>query len=133
VLNSLRLPGDCGGGDERCPITLTVHDLYIQQDQFHDAFAPDLPANVVKVAAAGQRPITDIAFSEAASEPAWKTIPSWFVYGDHDTAIPPKLHAWMANRAHARETIVVQGASHVVMISHAKAVAKVIEDAASAH
>jgi hypothetical protein len=34
------------------------------------------------LAAATQRPITDIAFSEPATEPAWKTIPSWFVYGD---------------------------------------------------
>jgi hypothetical protein len=68
------------------------------------------------LAAATQRPITDIAFSEPATEPAWKTIPSWFVYGDHDTAIPPKLHAFMAERAHARATEVVEGASHVVMI-----------------
>jgi pimeloyl-ACP methyl ester carboxylesterase len=76
--------------------------------------------------------VTDIAFDEPATEPAWKTVPSWFVYGDHDTAIPPKLHAFMAERAGARATSVVEGASHVVMISHAEAVAKVIEDAASA-
>ena len=56
----------------------------------------------------------------------------WFVYGDNDTAIPPKLHAFMAERAHPRATSVVAGASHVVMISHPDAVAKVIEDAANA-
>jgi pimeloyl-ACP methyl ester carboxylesterase len=71
-------------------------------------------------------------FGEPATEPAWKTMPSWFVYGDHDTAIVPKLHAFMAERAHPRATTVVPGASHVVMISHADAVAKVIEDAANA-
>ena len=54
------------------------------------------------------------------------------VKGDADTAIPPKLHAFMAERAHPRATSVVAGASHVVMISHADAVAKVIEDAANA-
>ena len=64
-------------------------------------------------------------------EPAWKTIPSWFVYGDHDTAIPPKALAFMAERAQARKTEVVKGASHVVMVSHPKAVAKIIEDAAA--
>lgn len=115
------------------PLSGGGHDLYVRQDKFRDAFAPDLPEAAAKLAAATQRPITDIAFGEAASEPAWKTIPSWFVYGDHDTAIPPKLQAFMAERAHARETVVVKGASHVVMISHAKAVAKVIEDAASGH
>src|SRR6476469_7251368 len=108
------------------------HDLYVQQEKFHDAFAPDLPADAARLAAAAQRPVTDIAFGEPATEPAWKTIPSWFVYGDHDTAIPPKLHGFMAERSRARAISVVEGASHVVMISHSAAVAKVIEDAATA-
>ena len=108
------------------------NDLYVLQDKFHDAFAPDLPVGPAQVAGVEQRPVTDIAFGEPATEPAWKSIPSRFVYGDHDTAIPPKLHAFMAERAHPRATSVVAGASHVVMISHADAVAKVIEDAANA-
>ena len=108
------------------------HDLYVIQDKFHDAFAPDLPDGPARVAAVAQRPITDIAFSEPAMAPAWKTIPSWVVYGDHDTAIPPKVHAFMAARIHPRQIVVVKGASHVVMISHPDAVAKVIEDAAAA-
>jgi pimeloyl-ACP methyl ester carboxylesterase len=98
----------------------------------HVVFAPDVPEDAAKVAAATQRPVTDIAFGEPATTPAWKTIPSWFVYGDHDTAIPPQLHAFMAQRAHARATVVVNGASHVVMISHPDEVAKVIEEAARA-
>lgn len=113
------------------PLAGGGHDLYVDQDKFHEAFAPDLPAAAAKLASVTQRPITDIAFGEAAGEPAWKTIPSWFVYGDHDTAIPPKALAFMAERANARETEVVKGASHVVMVSHPKAVAKIIEDAAA--
>lgn len=132
-LNS-KFPGSLVGPALAPPVTLPdgSHDLYVQQEKFHDAFAPDVPAANASLAAAAQRPVTDIAFGEAATEPAWKTLPSWFVYGDGDTAIPPKLHAWMAERAHPRETIVVKGASHVVMISHPDAVAKVIEDAANA-
>ena len=133
-LNS-KFPGSLVGPALAPPVPLVSggHDLYVLQNKFHDAFAPDLPVFAARLAAAAQRPVTDIAFGEAATESAWKSIPSWFVYGDHDTAIPPKLHAWMAERAHPRETVVVNGASHVVMISHAKAVAKVIEDAAAAH
>jgi pimeloyl-ACP methyl ester carboxylesterase len=129
-----KFPGSLVGAALAAPVALPGggHDLYIQQDKFGAAFAPDLPADASRLAAAAQRPVTDIAFDEAATAPAWKTIPSWFVYGDHDTAIPPKLHAWMAERAHPRETVVVKGASHVVMISHPDAVAKVIEDAATA-
>jgi len=133
-LNS-KFPGSLVGPALAPPVPLPGggHDLYVRQDKFHDAFAPDVPAAAARVAAATQRPVTDIAFGEAASEPAWRTLPSWFVYGDHDTAIPPALHAFMAKRANPRETVVVKGASHVVMISHAAAVAKVIEDAATAH
>jgi pimeloyl-ACP methyl ester carboxylesterase len=133
-LNS-KFPGSLVGPALAPPVPLPGggHDLYLRQDKFHDAFAPDVPAGAARVAAATQRPVTDIAFNEAATEPAWKTIPSWFIYGDRDTAIPPALHAFMAKRAHPRETVVVKGASHVVMISHPDAVAKVIEDAATAH
>jgi pimeloyl-ACP methyl ester carboxylesterase len=128
-----KFPGSLVGPALAPPVALPGggHDLYVQQEKFHDAFAPDLPADAAKLAAAAQRPVTDIAFGEPATAPAWKTLPSWFVYGDHDTAIPPKLHAFMAERAGARATSVVEGASHVVMISHAAAVAKVIEDAAT--
>ncbi|HEY1962372.1 MAG TPA: alpha/beta hydrolase [Rhizomicrobium sp.] len=129
-----KFPGSLVGPALAPPVPLTGggHDLYVRQDKFHDAFAPDVPVSAATVAAAAQRPVTDIAFGGPAAAPAWKTIPSWFVYGDHDTAIPPKLHAWMAARVHPHETVIVKGASHVVMISHAQEVAKVIEDAATA-
>lgn len=131
-LNS-KFPGSLVGPALAPPVPLASggHDLYVSQDKFAAAFAPDLPVGPATLAAAAQRPVTDIAFGEAATAPAWKAIPSWFVYGDHDTAIPPKLHAWMAERVHPQETVVVKGASHVVMISHAAEVAKVIEDAAA--
>ena len=132
-LNS-KFPGSLVGPALAPPVALPGggHDLYVQQEKFHEAFAPDLPADAARLAAAAQRPVTDIAFGEPATEPAWKTMPSWFVYGDRDTAIPPKLHAFMAERARPRATSVVEEASHVVMISHPEAVAKVIEDAATA-
>jgi pimeloyl-ACP methyl ester carboxylesterase len=39
----------------------------------------------------------------------------------------------MAERAKSKETVVVQGASHVVMVSHPEKVAKIIEDAANSN
>ncbi|MBV9572240.1 MAG: alpha/beta hydrolase [Alphaproteobacteria bacterium] len=128
-----KFPGSLLGGALQPPVAIPGggHDLYVQQDKFHDAFAPDLPVGPARVAGTTQRPITDIAFGEKSASAAWKTIPSWFVYGDGDTAIPPKALGWMAERAHARETVVVKGASHIVMVTHAKEVVKVIEDAAA--
>jgi pimeloyl-ACP methyl ester carboxylesterase len=108
-----------------------VKDLYIKQSAFHDQFAADVSKAEGKLMAATQRPITDKALGEASTVASWKKIPSWFVYGDADKNIPPKALGWMAERAGSKETVVVKGASHVVMVSHPDKVAKVIEDAAS--
>ena len=79
-----------------------------------------------------QRPIIKTALSEASGAPAWKTIPSWFIYGSLDRNIPRSLHAFMAERAKGKQIIEVEGASHVVMISHPREVAELIERAAMA-
>jgi pimeloyl-ACP methyl ester carboxylesterase len=105
-------------------------DLYIQPDKFPAQFAADVAEADAKVMAATQRPITQSALSEKARHSAWKTIPSWFVYGDEDKNIPPQASAFMADRAAAKQTVVVKGASHVVMVSNPKIVARLIENAA---
>ncbi|WP_276120130.1 alpha/beta fold hydrolase [Pararhizobium qamdonense] len=114
------------------PVTLTDggHDLYIDQAKFHDQFAADVPEAEAKLMAAGQRPIAEAALGEPAGDPAWKKIPSWFVYGDADKNIPAAAMSWMAERAKSKETVVVKGASHVLMVSHPDVVADLIEKAA---
>lgn len=107
-------------------------DLYIQQDKFHAQFAADLPASEAQLMASTQRPITEVALNEASGAPAWKSIPSWFIYGERDLNIPAAVHAFMAERANSKETVAVNGSSHVVMISHPDAVAEIIEHAATA-
>lgn len=108
-----------------------TNDLYIQQDKFWAQFAADVPEAETKWMAATQRPVTDAALNEASSEPAWKTIPSWFIFGDADLNIPPAAMDYMAKRAAAAEVVVIKGASHVAMISHPDEVANIIKDAAS--
>ena len=105
-------------------------DLYIQQEKFRSQFAADVPEAQAKLMFATQRPVTEAALNEPAGAPAWKTIPSWFIYGSLDKNIPPAAHVFMAKRAGAKETIEVKGGSHVVMISHPDEVAKLIERAA---
>lgn len=129
-----KFPGSTLGGTLAEPVPLPDggQDLYIQQDKFPDQFAADVPKEQARLMAATQRPVTKAALTEPASQPAWKTLPSWFVYGDSDRNIPPQAMAFMAKRAGAREAVTVHGASHVVMVSHPQAVAKAIEHAASA-
>jgi pimeloyl-ACP methyl ester carboxylesterase len=109
-----------------------VKDLYIQQEKFHNQFAADVSEKAAAAMAASQRPVTDAALGEAATNAGWKEIPSWSIFGSADKNIPPEAMKWMAKRANAKETIEVKGASHVVMVSHPDRVAKIIEDAAQA-
>lgn len=106
-------------------------DLYIQPDKFHAQFAADISETETQWMAVTQRPVTDVALNDASGEPAWKTIPSWFIYGDADLNIPPVLIEFMAERADAWETVVIEGGSHVVMISHPDEVAHLITQAAT--
>ena len=63
---------------------------------------------------------------------AWKSIPSWFIFGTRDNSIPANLLAFMAERAGSKKTVTIEGASHAVMMSHADAVVELVEQAVSA-
>jgi pimeloyl-ACP methyl ester carboxylesterase len=129
-----KFPGSTLGPTLAAPVVLADggKDLYIQQGKFHDQFAADVPAAQAALMAANQRPVTEAALNEQAGTPAWKHIPSWYIYGDKDKNIPPQAMAFMAKRADARDVKVVKGASHVVMVSHPEPVARLIEEAAAA-
>lgn len=129
-----KFPGSTLGPTLAPPVALQGggKDLYIRQDKFRDQFAPDVSRADATLMAATQRPVTEAAANEASGTPAWKTVPSWFIYGDQDKNIPPQALAFMAERAHAKQTVVVKGASHVVMVSRPEPVAKLIERAAAA-
>ncbi|MGG2398043.1 alpha/beta fold hydrolase [Pseudomonas sp. SH1-B] len=127
-----KFPGSTLGPTLAAPVALADggKDLYIQQDKFHDQFAADVSTEQAALMAATQRPVTEAALNEKATAPAWKSIPSWHIYGDADKNIPPQAMAFMAKRAQAKDVEVVKGASHVVMVSHPESVARMIEKAA---
>lgn len=127
-----KFPGSTLGPTLAPPVKLSNggSDLYILQDKFHGQFAADVPEADAALMAATQRPVTEAALNEPTSTPAWKTLPSWFVYGTADKNIPPEALAFMAERAHAKEVKVIEGGSHVVMVSNPQPVARIIESAA---
>ena len=127
-----RFPGGTLGPTLALPVPLPdgTNDLYIQQEKFHAQFCADVPEPQAARMAASQRPCTDLALNEAAGQAAWKTIPSWFVFGELDKNIPATLHHFMAERAGARETVEIKGASHALSVSYADTVANVILRAA---
>ena len=108
------------------------NDVYISQSKYHAQFAADSSAEVAAVMAASQRPIVESAFGEASGEAAWKTVPSWFLFGADDLNIPASVHRWMAERAGSRRTVELAGGSHTVGIPEAGQVFDLIREAASA-
>jgi pimeloyl-ACP methyl ester carboxylesterase len=107
-------------------------DLYISQDKYHAQFAADSPADDAAVMAVTQRPIVEAALNEESGTPAWRTIPSWFLFGSEDKNIPAAVHRFMAERANSQRTVEIAGGSHTVGIPEAKAVVEIIAEAARA-
>ncbi|WP_066586773.1 alpha/beta fold hydrolase [Sphingomonas pruni] len=107
-------------------------DLYIRADKFRDQFAADVPAAKAALMAASQRPITLSALGAPSRTASWKTLPSYMIYGTADRNIPAAVMKFMAERAGARDTVAITGASHALMISHSSEVAAMIEEAAGA-
>jgi pimeloyl-ACP methyl ester carboxylesterase len=101
-------------------------DLYIRQEMFHQQFAADAPAEQAALDAVTQRPLRDVAQNEGSGAPAWKSVPSWFVFPELDKNIPLEAHRFMAERAQAREVVEIEGAPHAVGVSHPEEVADVI-------
>ena len=106
-------------------------DLVVDRALFPQQFAADVPAPEAAVQALTQRPIRDFALGEPqpAPIPAWKSLPSWFVFGDADKNIPLEGLRFMAKRAGAVSITEVPGASHSVMVSQPDQVASVIRQA----
>ncbi|HYP46088.1 MAG TPA: alpha/beta hydrolase, partial [Propionibacteriaceae bacterium] len=89
-------------------------DLYIRQDRYLAQFAADSSAADAAVMAATQRPITQSALEEPSAGAAWRTVPSWFLFGAEDRNIPAAVHRFMAERAGSRRTVELAGGSHTV-------------------
>ena len=98
---------------------------------FPHQFAADVDIEDARIAAATQRPIRDFALGEAqpSEAPAWKTLPSWFIFGTGDKNIPAEGLRFMADRAGSKKTVEIGGASHSVMVSNPEAVADLIGEA----
>jgi pimeloyl-ACP methyl ester carboxylesterase len=121
VLNSALVPRQYPTGSG------TATEFLIDPAKARDAFAADLSDAQAALIAAIQRPISELAFSEASGAPAWKRLPSWTVVATGDKAAGTDVVRSMAERAGADITEV--DGSHVIMVSHPDVVTEVIQAA----
>ena len=129
---SLKFPGSTlGDALNAYPVSTGGNELAIRPDVFHQQFAADVSEGEAATMAATQRPVTQAALVEGlpTEKPAWATLPSWFVFSDQDLNIPVALHRFFAERANARQTTEIAGASHALSVSEPEAVTTAILEA----
>ncbi|SCF04865.1 Pimeloyl-ACP methyl ester carboxylesterase [Micromonospora coriariae] len=112
------------------PVSSGGNEVAIGQDAYHAQFAADVPTDLAALMARTQRPITEQALNDGLSgDPAWRSLPSWFVFGDADKNIPVAAHRFMAERADPRGQREVAGGSHAMAVSLPSEVAETIIEA----
>ncbi|MBV1688113.1 alpha/beta hydrolase [Novosphingobium sp. G106] len=103
--------------------------LFLDRAKFHADFAADLPASVADLMARSQVPLSAKAAGTPATAPAWKTKPNYAIVATEDRAINPDLERSMYQRS--KSTTIELKSSHVAYMSQPKAVADLIEKAAT--
>jgi pimeloyl-ACP methyl ester carboxylesterase len=100
----------------------------IPEDDFVGHFAGDIDPAKAKVMYAVQQPLHTSTLEDVMGEPAWKSLPSWYLVATNDEAIPPDAERQFAKRMGA-ETIEVES-GHCDMVSHPEETAERIMTAA---
>jgi pimeloyl-ACP methyl ester carboxylesterase len=133
-LLAAKFPGSMVGPEttRAVPRSDGTTDIYVDLDSFNEVFCQDVPAPQAARMARTQRPATQEALTEPSGDrPLWKDVPSWFLIGEEDHNIPAELQRFMAERAGARRTVEVPGASHAIPVSQPEATARLILEAAA--
>lgn len=123
-------------GEVAPPMPPASHDLkptkdgfvFLDPARFAADFGADLPRANAEFMARSQMPVAGAAFSAKLPAAAWRDKPSYAIIATEDRALDPAVARRMAERAGSKVTAVK--ASHAVLISHPRAVARVIEAAA---
>jgi pimeloyl-ACP methyl ester carboxylesterase len=104
--------------------------VWLSEDDFVDHFAADVDPVKARVLYAVQQPLAAAAFDEVMGDPAWKSLPSWYMVALDDQALPPEAERLFARRMGA--TVIEVPSSHLAMVSHPGDVAKLTQAAAEA-
>jgi len=100
----------------------------LSEDAFLKYFANGVKPEQAKELYAVQWPTAASIFAGRTTEAAWHTKPSWYAVSKNDYTINPDLERFLAKRMHA--TTVELDAGHLSLVSHPKAVANLILQAA---
>ncbi|MEW1584849.1 alpha/beta hydrolase [Micromonospora vinacea] len=112
------------------PLSTGGNEVAIGQNQYHEQFCADASVDQAALMARTQRPITEQGLGDKLTgDPAWRSLASWFVFGDADKNIPPDSHRFMAERANPRGQRELVGGSHAMLVARPSEVAETIIEA----
>lgn len=95
----------------------------------HTSTQPNSWAGIAQESWIGDAGLGATAFDGKITVPGWKSKPSWYLVATEDKMIPPPAQRQMSKRAGS--TVVEVPGSHAIYVSKPKAVADLIEQAAS--
>jgi pimeloyl-ACP methyl ester carboxylesterase len=101
--------------------------IWLPEDAFATAFAPNASAEDRAVLAAVQRPISLACITVPAGRPLWKDVPNWFLVAEQDHMIIPATQRFMAERMKAK--IKPHAVDHTPSVTAPATVVDIIRDA----
>jgi pimeloyl-ACP methyl ester carboxylesterase len=101
--------------------------IYLPEDAFATAFAPNAAADEQAVLAAVQRPISPACITVAVERPMWKDRPTWFLVAEQDRMIVHETQRFMAERMKAQ--VRSHPVDHTPIVTAPAAVVAVIREA----
>jgi pimeloyl-ACP methyl ester carboxylesterase len=104
--------------------------IWLPQEAFAEAFAPNASAEDLAVLAAVQRPISSACITVAMEHPLWKDRPSWFLVAEQDRMIIRETQLFMAGRMKAQ--IRSHSVDHAPLVTAPDAVVSIIREAMAA-
>jgi pimeloyl-ACP methyl ester carboxylesterase len=101
--------------------------IWLPDEAFATAFAPQATAEEQAVLAAVQRPIAAACISAPVPRPLWRDLPSWCLVAEEDRMIVAENQRFMAQRMGART--VFHPVDHTPLVAHPELVSGLILDA----
>lgn len=101
--------------------------IWLPEDAFAAAFAPNASTEDQAVLAAVQRPLSINCITVPAGRPLWKDLPTWFLIAEDDRMIVQQTQRYMAERMKA--TIKAHATDHTPSVTAPAAVVDIIRDA----
>ena len=104
--------------------------IYLPDDAFAAAFAPNASAEERAVLAAVQRPISPACITVRVERPLWKERPTWFLVAEQDRMIAHETQRFMAGRMKAQ--VRSHPVDHMPIVTASAVVVEIIREAVTA-